>query len=404
MISSPSSPAAVSRVRHFSLFTVIAVTLWAALFIGIFIRTARFPHKNTVVTTYLEAGVHWTRGENLYEGQRGFVYSPPTAAAFAALAVLPPGLGNGVWRLLNAVVFLGGVALWLRRGFFAVPPGRVPLVFILLLPLAIGNFNNGQVNPLVIGLLTIGVACAEQERHWLAAGCIAVAAYLKIYPLAIGMLLAVLYPRRFSWRLLVMLAGIGVLAFALQRPAYVLEQYRLWLATRAADNRLEYAAEIMPRDFWLLLRLVHADIGQNAYRVLQLLTAAALAAVCAYGRWNRWPSALLARIVLVFGCLWMLLFGPASESATYILLAPPLVLALAETGERKVPASLRAIVIAVYALLVLGLASNSFLHLKKGPATMCVQPAAAVLFVLYSALELRWTDTKTRTFAQGRRP
>jgi len=389
-MSSPVNPAIVSRSPRVSVPAVIAVCLWAALFVGIFIRTTRVPHKNTVVTTYLEAGTHWVRGESLYEGQRGFVYSPPTAAAFAALALLPPGLANGAWRLLNAAVFLGGIALWLRRGFFSVSPRNGPLVFILLLPLAIGNFNNGQVNPLVIGLLMIGVAAAERDRLWLAAFCMAAVAYLKIYPLAVGLLLAVLYPRRFSWRLLVALVGVGALAFALQRPAYVLEQYRLWLATRAADNRLEYAAEIMPRDFWLLLRLVHADIGQNAYRALQLLTGGGLAAVCAYGQWKGWSSVLLGRVVLVFGCLWMLLFGPATESATYILLAPVLALALVEAHERSLPASLRAMVIAVYTLFVLGLAANSFLHLKKGPATMCVQPAAAVLFVAYSVLELRW--------------
>ena len=371
--------------------TVIAVVAWAILLVVVCARAVHTPHKNSVMTTYLAAGSHWLAGEDLYIGGRGFVYSPLTAAFFAPFATLPSGVANTLWRLLNAAAFLGGMALWLRAGFHGIARRHDPVVFLLLLPLAIGNFNNGQVNPLVTGLLLTALTTADCGRFTLAAFCVAGATFLKIYPLAIGLLLVLLYPKKFAWRLLLALAVLAELSLLLQKPEYVLDQYRLWWATRAADNRLVYDANIAPRDLWLLCRLAHIPISQSAYMVVQLLTAAGVGAVCAYGRWRNWPRERLAVAALSLGCSWMLLCGPASESATYILLAPAVVLALVDAWFAPVPASpvMRGLIAGSYAILIIGLGINSFLHLKKTAAVMSVQPVAAVLFAGYSVGNLR---------------
>ena len=37
------------------------------------------------------------------------------------------------------------------------------LVFLLILPLSLGNFNNGQVNPMIIGLLMIAIVAGQRK-------------------------------------------------------------------------------------------------------------------------------------------------------------------------------------------------------------------------------------------------
>ena len=371
---------------------MIAVALWCIAFAVLVVRVALHPHKNTVFNTYSEAGANWLAGKNMYEGVQGFVYSPLAAAIMAPFALLPPFLGNSLWRLLNAVVFLVGVGCFLRaRIHTGIAVSQRAWVFILLLPLAIGNLNIGQVNPLVIGLLMLGIAAANQGRHTLAALCVAGATYCKVYPLAIGLLLGLVYPRQFTWRLIVALLFLGALSFAFQKPAYVLSQYRLWVATRSADNRLEYNAEMAPRDLWLLLNLARIHISQQAYHAIQLVGAFALAVTCAFGRWKEWPAKRMAVIVLSLGSCWMLLCGPASESATYVVLAPAVVLGLMDAFGRPIPVVLRGLVVGAYGLMVTALAMNSFLHLPKIPATKWVQPMAAVLFTIYVVAAGAWT-------------
>ncbi len=352
------------------------------------------PHRNTVVPTYREAGARWLAGQNLYKGKRGFVYSPPVAAAFVPLAGMPEIPGAILWRLLNAGALLGGVAWWLSAGLhpgiLARGWGRA-LVFLLLLPLALGNLNSGQVNPLLAGLLLAAFVACGKERWWLAAVCIALASFLKIYPLAAGLLLALAYPRRFAWRLAAALGALAALSFVLQRPGYVGAQYHLWFATRAADNRLLYADSIAPRDFWAVLRLLHLPVSAAAYRALELLSGAALGGFVLAARWRGWRPQRLLATAFSLVCGWMLLFGPATESATYILLAPALVFAVVEAFARPGSGSavMRAWIAGAAAIFLVALAMNSFLRLPKNVYTLSVQPAGALLFCGYTLAAAR---------------
>jgi len=84
----------------------------------------------------------------------------------------------------------------------------------------------------------------------------------------------------------------------------------------------------------------------------------------------------------------MLLFGPATEDATYVMLAPPLVLALVDAFHESRRSWMRIPPILSYAILLLGLAMNSFLGLKKSVYSMSVQPFGALVFAVYATT---WT-------------
>src|SRR5262249_18623794 len=132
------------------------------------------------------------------------------------------------------------------------PLGRAVLL-LLVLPLEIGSINNAQSNALVIGLLLLGVAAVADRRWNLAAVAVALACLFKLYPVAVGLLLAVLYPRRFSWRLALALAAGLALPFLCQRSDYVINQYGGWL-NHLWENQLRkfLPVDLRYRDFRLL--------------------------------------------------------------------------------------------------------------------------------------------------------
>ena len=433
----PSPPSALSRKR----LTWVVIALWSIVMLAIFIRVGFSPHRNTVFETYETAGKHWIASQDIYKTKRGFVYSPLIAAFFAPFTVLPDLASNVLWRLLNLGVYLGAICLWLKLELHhRIPKSRHILVYLLLLPLSLGNFNNGQANPIIIGLLMLAVIGTKTTCWNTAALCVAVAAYFKIYPLVVGMLLIVLFPQKLSWRLPLAVIVLGGLSFLLQKPAYVTHQYQLWIATRMGDDRRQYVQVIAPNDLWLLLRYLHISITEKAnivlhvasgtaiaalclfgwfrgwalnrllaalftlviywmlllgpatesstyreraYIVLQVSSGAAIAAICFFGRLKGWAlNRLLASLFTLVVC-WMLLLGPATESSTYILLAPALVLALLQAFNQPMSPWLRVLPVSTYLITLVSLGIDSFTPFNKDIHAMALQPAGALIFSCY---------------------
>jgi hypothetical protein len=338
--------------------------------------------RNDLVATYAEAGASWLRGLPLYSTTSGFIYSPLVAGLFVPLSLVPHSVAGILWRLLNVGVFAGAIFWWLKSEIHdRVTKKYFSLVFLLLLPLAIGNLNNGQVNPLIIGLLIFSIVAARHERWTFCAICIGIATYFKVYPLCVGLLLILFYPRQLAWRLIVVLVLLGALSFVLQRPSYVLEQYQRWISSRAADNR-RTNVNIAPRDFAMLLEVFGIYLSARAFLLLQVLAGGLVAIVCWLGR--NWPENRRLVCLLTLASCWMLLFGPSTESATYVVLAPAVVLALVQAFQQEVPLWIRVLLLTSFVVLLLGLTANSFLHVEKGVYSMSVQPFGALLFTIFA--------------------
>lgn len=379
-----------SRLKYPPLVCLVGL-LWCLSVLGIFTRSVLKPDHKTTVNVYQKAGDKWLRGKNNYKGAGGFVYSPVVAAAFVPLAVMPFPLATLAWGVINAGALIGAVAWWLRTGLHrGITPHLHVWVFLLLLPLSIGNLNIAQINPLVIALLMIGILGCHHGRWLLAALAIAAATSLKIYPLAVGLLLVVAYPKQLGWRLACALALFGALPFLLQKPDYALDQYQCWIATRAADNRFLYEGELACRDLWMIFRLLQIPITQHAYQFLQLLSGAAIAAVVWMGRQRAWPQDRLLVALFSLVSAWMLLLGPATESPTYMILAPAVVLLLVQAfSQPQYSRTMRAWIITAAIFLVLQLILNAFFRIPKTLPYMSIQPIGALLFCGYSIAALR---------------
>lgn len=381
---------------------MIVIILWAALIIGVLIRSLLKPGSGTVFPIFHTAGGRWLHGENLYSGGTDYLYSPLVAALFSPLALPPLWLANIVWRLGVIAAYLAAVRKWLRDGTARIPARNHALVFLILLPLSVGSINNAQANPLVVALVMFALIAARSTRWAVAALCIGVVAYLKIYPLAAGLLLAVIFPRQFSWRLFAALLALGALSFILQKPAYVAEQYHNWVATRAVDER-HHDVMNRPRDLWTLLAACRIELNLRFYFILQILGGGVIAALCFVGRLKKWGNDRLLTLIFTLVCCWMLLLGPATESSTYILLAPAISLAAVEAFSRPFPHWMRALVATALTILIGGAAFIAFAGRRRDLWSMSIQQIGTVLFAVFALAwvfrDSLWRDAETKAVA-----
>jgi hypothetical protein len=372
-----------SWLKALGFWNMAALAVWLSIFLGLAIRILANPNRATAFTVYRLAGSHWLHAEHLYGDWRGFVYSPLAALLFSPLGFLPPGWGNVCWTWLNAGIFLCGVATLLGSGIFpGLKPKHHGVVYLLLVPLALGNLDTGQANPTVIGLLLVAVAAVPAERWSLVALFIAAATYFKIYPLAVGLLIFVMAPRRLGWRLALALLVLGILPFLFQHWSYVSQQYHDWVMTRSADDRRLYPIKDVPLDLWfLLVRFGRVPIPGFVYTGFQMLSGGAIALFCLVGVRRQWPKERLLAGLLAFVSIWMTLCGPATELQTYVILAPVVALMLVDTLLGPKMVWLRIGLFSVYALLVLAVARTSFLPSLKSLWVLTIQPVAAVIFL-----------------------
>ncbi len=342
-------PGAVLRLFS-RLFTLRTLPIWVWLAVAVICCMRAYlspPTRHSVYPNYSVAGRSWIQGKDTYGIHRdenggvirhmsAYRYSPLVSALLVPLGLLPDDLGGVLWRLFNYVCFLGAFAWFVRE---VLPDAEfwgakgVAALWILLVPLCVSSMNNGQANVLLMALILAAGAAAAQQRWNLTSLFLAGAGLLKIYPLAIALLMLVVFPRQLGWRFLSALCLGLVLPFAMQHPGYVLEQYENWLQILLVDNRMTFPMNEGYRDFYLLTRFVGDPMQPTAYLALQLSTAAGVAGICLVAKLRRLPGPQLIQTVLALGCCWMTVFGPCTESCTFILIAPALAWALVDAFQ-----------------------------------------------------------------------
>jgi hypothetical protein len=372
-----------------SRFWIIAARIvWLLALTGLVVRFAcGGSHRPYAFNDYMLSGWHWMHAEYLYGNWRGFVYSPVTASFFVPFSCLPRTLSYSLWLMVNAGALLGGLAALFKTNLL---PGFnqkcVGITYLLLLPLALGNLDVGQANPLVVGLLMFAVAAVRVERWNLAALCVALPTFIKIYPLAVGMLICVLAPRRFVWRLLLALLLLAVVPFCFQHWSYVSAQYHAWIETRIADNRIHYPEKYVPIDLWFLLHWVcRLPLQPWSYTVIQAGTGSAMALLGVWGRWKNWNIERLLIGLFFLGSIWMPLCGPATESHTYLLMVPALILAVVRSYHERQPVLLCALLSFALAFQLINHDSRTlYLFHFTLRWVFAAQPVSALIFLGYA--------------------
>lgn len=319
-----------------------ALLAWTLIAVFVSARVFLSPETRTVYPIFSASGRLWWTGDDLYEPyrpqqvQNGYRYSPTFAILITPFAILPDSVGGVAWRLFNLGAMLASL-WWLARVVLptAWSPDLYASLCLLSIPLTLQSLNNGQANLLVAAGMLGSVAAVRQMRWNLASALLAVAFLCKLYPLALGMVLMLLYPRQLLWR--IPLAAVGSLAipFLCQQPSYVMDQYAKWLAAIRAEDRTNIHLEHMYRDLWLLIHVYGLPLSRTVYTLLQVLAGAGIAVLCWHRQRYGWSEQRLLTSALALVSVWMMLLGPATESSSFILLAPSLAWSIVEALQRK---------------------------------------------------------------------
>lgn len=367
----------------------LAVAAWVLIALAITIRllTAHNIERHSVYPPYIGAARHWIAGQELYGPDRmQFRYSPLFAAAFTPFTVLSDRAGNIVWRWLNFAAYLGALGWWIK-GVMRPGADRRGLFLLLVIPLSVGSLNNGQSNPLMVAAMLGAMASVCEQRWLLASALLALAVHLKLYPLALLLTVVALWPREMIWRQTLMLAGAVASCFVLQSPAYVGAQFAGWLAFLSGDLRLDQMPGDAYRDLRLLLDVIGMKPSHLTYFAFQLGGAAAVAVACLKMKTSAMPRRRFYALVYALVACWILLLGPATESSTYILLAPTLSWLLIEAWTGPRPVVLRAALV-LASVVLLGTMVANWLPFVTKVHGMGFHPLATLIFagcVIYEA-------------------
>jgi hypothetical protein len=182
--------------------------------------------------------------------------------------------------------------------------------------------NNGQVNIHVAACMIAMLAAVIEKRWTLACIVLGVAFICKAYPLTLGMVLILLYPRQLSWRVLLTVAVSLLLPFLFQHPGYVSDQYGKWIANLRAEDRSNIPLEHMYRDLWLLIHLYGIPVSRTVYLLIQASVGVVVAGLCWHRQRTGWPERVLLTSTLSLVTAWMMLLGPSTESSSFALMAP----------------------------------------------------------------------------------
>jgi hypothetical protein len=257
------------------------------------------------------------------------------------------------------------------------------ILFLLFAAVSFEPAVDVQLNLLASGFLVIAVTAATQDRWWCSALAAMLACALKVYPVALALVLLGLYPRRYGVRFLALVA-LGLAApFLLQSPGYVFQQYQDWIRWGLNDRHVDHVDGVF-RDVMLFARVWLSPISRSTYQVLQLVVGAAIAIVCwRQSRIDPSKSRLMAT-VLVLCSGWMMAFGPATEGTTYIIFAPAATWAVLQVWITPTWTGRRMAVTAAFLILV---AAQVQLLLPFGRPVdwLAGQPVATLIFMVSAA-------------------
>jgi hypothetical protein len=388
----------------------IALLAWIVVALMAVGRAALIGHPRHAgcYKIYADAGRHWWAGEDLYEARSGldlFRYSPLVASCFVPFAALPDMQGSALLRVANVGVFCAAFGCWMR---WSVPviltTGQRAALWLLALPLAVHSLVDVQTNALTVGLILLAMTAAA-SRHWIITAALLIfACSIKVYPLALVLLLVAMYPRQMGLRSAIAAILIFALPFLLQRPSYLMTQYRDWLRWGLNDRHSDVAA-LAFRDFRLLCSAWLWPLSNRAYLIAQLAAGTVIAGLCFLQHFRGVEHRKLLMSAFSLSCGWMMVFGPATEHTTYIFLAPAVAWAVLDGWLNERSLGYRIVTLGSFAVftatqLCLWFPRGSRLHeYAPHPAAGLLLMAALAATALGQSVETRQSELMLRKAA-----
>ena len=437
-----------------------ALTVWAVFAVAVCAKTLLVGGEHSVYPVFAAASRHWWADMSLYSDYEqtekidGYRYSPTFAVAFTPLARLPDRLGAILWGLASIGMLFWSLRVLVRDVFLPFPlgegrgeggpsresstsdpnaltlslsqrergparnlaqgergPAEGAFLTLTLVGSAVGIWS-GQSNAILPALVALALAAIVRQRWWTAAWLLAVPVFIKLWPLAIVLLLAACWPRQLIGRFAATCAALAAAPFLTRPFEKVVWQHHEWYASLTGPLQARWEGY---RDAWTIWENVcplagrcadwQQPVNRHVYMALQLAAAAAVLGWCLWQRRRAergdcpdfrartrsvgpkmglcpfLATGHLLTLIYSMWASWQLLFGPGTEQLTYGIIAPATSWAvLVSLAEKKA----RWLTVAAWAILAL-LAAGDIEKpiLAVFPAGRILLPLGVVLFVAW---------------------
>jgi hypothetical protein len=283
--------------------------------------------------------------------------------------------------VLDGALFAALIQMARRLAPHPLGRAQVAALFLMIFPLTLGVLSNGQCNVLVLALILTAYSAVAQQRWNVAAGCLSFACMLKLYPISSALLLGLIHPRKLGPRLVAALAIALCAPFLFQRFDYVWRQYQLWFNYMAIEDRSGWNAVDTNLDFQLLCRIWWQQISLGTYRIVEAGAAALFAGVILLMKRAGRSETRLLTMSMALSCVWMTVFGPATESPTYVLLAPCITWSVLNSRRQSVGTPAIYLLRSSYLLLSTAPIASWFAFLISAYRARGPQPLAGLIFL-----------------------
>lgn len=312
--------AATGRMTRFFCGKGTVTVAWCVFLAGaiaIGIMTGVQGRGRSVTGEYRAAAEKWWKSESLYtEGTQGFLYFPQAAIAFTPFQMLPPEVGEPLWRVVGLGLFAAGVWRLSRAGKGSAGDIFLPAT-LLAIPAMLASLENGQSNLHMAALMIHAALALRGEKWWLAAALLGIALVLKPLAMVMILLTAALYLRPMAWRLGIVLLAVLLLPWLHPDPSFV------WSQHVACFEKLR--ASTTPIN--LRVSDVFGMLGKFGVTVSDtlgfLIRAGAALVFLALGRraTQRFGATGGAVLVGTLAAVYLVLFNPRTETNSYVLVS-----------------------------------------------------------------------------------
>ena len=296
-----------------------ALAFWLLVAALVIYKCVVDPSGRTVADNYLEGARRWLNNDNIYYGDRGFLYLPEFAFLYSFLVHLPLWVSEALGRLIQLMILVAGLLTFCR---FVAKPGEksfLPLMTLVVFPICFSSIRNGQTNIALLGLMLLSVVALAREQ-WNRAGVFMTLGLVFKPTFIVFYLLAGALHRPLYWRLPLGIFIVGLILVGFKGWDYVLLQHVNFVEMLQGAVQLGVHKADWASFFGIFPQLTGYFVPDQ----VQFATRLVLAPVTLYLAWlarKQFQKPMAAYFLYALPACYLMLFNPRNENNDYAILS-----------------------------------------------------------------------------------
>lgn len=268
-------------------------------------------HDYNNYTIFKQSFFHLIEDKDLYfpypmEHWDLYKYSPTFSLLFGVFAGMPDVVGLSMWNILNALLLV--LAVYYLPKLDNTQKGLILVTCVLE---AMTSIQSEQSNGLMAGLIIMAFGLCERKKWWLAALCLTLTVFIKIFGV-VAFAMFLFYPGRWKLALYTILWSLILILL----PLLVIDLYQLkflyksWGHMLSMDHSTSYGLSVMGwLDSWF-----HLNVNK-----MIVAAAGGVVFMIPFIRFKSYEHYFFRLLALCSVLIWIVIFNHKAESATFII-------------------------------------------------------------------------------------